>query len=262
MIRPSVIVNRRKAKAFAGASAFAVALSLIAYPTPSDSFGGFSIHQPPSRNFFPTLSRISRANAKVIPFNNKPNLEASESILATSSITLPDPENVYICSTKSQELYAGKNILLTGASGGLGQAFAFQLARCGASKIILSGRDEKALEKVAEECREIARTSNAKTTVHIIKCDLSNADSVQNLGNEAFKYCLPGKVDVLINNGGISSRSSFLDTEIDVDELLMQVNFLSGAALAKIVAPGMLSSRKGKIIWISSVQGLGNLMCL
>ena len=73
------------------------------------------------------------------------------------------------------------------------------------------------------------------------------------------------KIDVLINNGGVSSRSRFVDTSWQVDQRLMQINFLAGAALAKAVVPGMLqqggdgeggAGDGGRIIWISSVQGL------
>jgi dehydrogenase/reductase SDR family protein 7B len=86
----------------------------------------------------------------------------------------------------------------------------------------------------------------------VIKCDLSDKDSVAKLGREA----APLDVDVLVNNGGISSRSSFLQTRLEVDELLMQVNFLSGASLAKALVPAMVERGSGAILWISSVQGL------
>jgi dehydrogenase/reductase SDR family protein 7B len=64
---------------------------------------------------------------------------------------------------------------------------------------------------------------------------------------------------VLINNGGVSSRSSFLDTKPEVDAMVMQINFLSGASLAKAVVPGMVDRKSGAILWISSVQGLFGL---
>jgi short-subunit dehydrogenase len=64
------------------------------------------------------------------------------------------------------------------------------------------------------------------------------------------------RIDILINNGGVSSRSKFLDTKLVVDEQVMQVNFFAGAALAKDLVPGMSKQGFGKIIWVSSVQGL------
>ena len=184
------------------------------------------------------------------------------SILATSSKSSAIMNEPNPCSTKSQQFFKGKNILVTGASGGLGQSLAFNLARCGAAKIILSGREDEKLKILADQINERSSVLSEKATKAVYcTCDLSDLDDVQQFGKKALEICSPGTVDVLINNGGISSRSSFLDTKIDVDELLMKVNFLSGAALAKIVTPGMKNKGEGTIIWTSSVQGLGSIFC-
>lgn len=164
------------------------------------------------------------------------------------AVSSPSTSDV-VCSERAQESFRGKNILLTGASGGLGQALALQLAHCNAQTLILSARSQASLDEVANHCQEISSTS----TIHTVPCDLSNPDSVTNLGNEANKLC---NIDILINCGGVSSRSRFLDTKPEVDTTVMQINFLSGAALAKAVVPGMVERGSGSIIWISSVQGL------
>jgi len=105
--------------------------------------------------------------------------------------------------------------------------------------------------------------------VEIVVCDLADGASVEKLAEESLRLAAsrrragrsPGEsdgavVDVLINNGGVSSRSSFLETRIDVDEMVMRVNFHSGAALAKGLVPAMIGSGNGgRVIWISSVQG-------
>ena len=90
-----------------------------------------------------------------------------------------------------------------------------------------------------------------------ITADLADKSSVEKL---AIRSCEMGPIDVLINNGGISSRSSFAETKLEVDELLMQVNFLSGVSLAKKIVPGMVERGGGKIVWISSIQGKGKLI--
>mmetsp|Transcript_7503 Transcript_7503/g.10917 ORF Transcript_7503/g.10917 Transcript_7503/m.10917 type:complete len:349 (+) Transcript_7503:65-1111(+) len=159
----------------------------------------------------------------------------------------------------TRDRFRGRNVLLTGASGGLGRAMAIQLSRMGVGTLILSGRDQDALKEVSDECLSLIGNDGAgecPTKVEIIKCDLSKTESVRSLGEESLKFCSPGFVDVLINNGGISSRSSFLETTPEVDELLMQVNFFSGARLAKMLVPGMVEKGDGSVIWVSSVQGL------
>ena len=120
--------------------------------------------------------------------------------------------------------------------------------------------------------------SGGEGRVEIVACDLADGASVEKLAEESLRLAAsrrqgrsPGGgdgdgwsgrggagavVDVLINNGGVSSRSSFLETRIDVDERVMRVNFLSGAALAKGLVPAMIGSGNGgRVIWISSVQG-------
>lgn len=160
----------------------------------------------------------------------------------------------------------GKTVLLTGASGGLGRALALQCAQCGVARLILSARSVEKLQPVMEECGLI----NPQLVVHAIACDLADPVAVDRLATEALQWVdttatatpPPGRVgaaaiDILINNGGVSSRSRFLDTHSDIDRQIMQVNFLSGAALAKLLVPAMIARQsKGWIIWISSVQGL------
>jgi dehydrogenase/reductase SDR family protein 7B len=147
----------------------------------------------------------------------------------------------------------------------LGKELALQFAECGVAQLILSGRNVEALELVAKECQErypkpptSSTTSATATTLttHVIPCDLADPLSVKKLGETALQACGSG-IDILVNNGGVSSRSPFVDTKLEVDARIMQINFLAGAALAKAVVPTMISKQGGgSIIWISSVQGL------
>ena len=158
----------------------------------------------------------------------------------------------------TKQTFQNKSILLTGASRGLGKSLAYALSTCEPSLLILSGRDKDALTKVKEECMQIqiANNINKPTQVEIIPCDLSDKASVEQLANKSFQFSNCNCIDILINNGGISSRSSFLETKLNVDEQLMQVNFFSGTSLAKTLVPQMVTSNAGgKVIWISSVQG-------
>lgn len=156
-----------------------------------------------------------------------------------------------VCKDRTSKIFVGNTVLLTGASGGLGRSLALQLAHSRVHTLVLSGRNEEGLESVANECKSI----NPEIVVHIITCDLSNKASVTELSAKSLELCNQ-RIDVLINNGGVSSRSRFLDTKVDVDEKVMQINFFAGSALAKGVVPGMVERGYGKIIWIGSVQGL------
>ena len=144
----------------------------------------------------------------------------------------------------------GKSVIITGASSGLGKAMSLKLAECDVKQLVISGRNIAALEEVKSSCEEMSDGIK----VHILPCDLADLASAEDFAKAAVQACV-NKVDMLVLNGGMSSRSSFLDSDLKVDELLMKVNFLSGAAISKQVVPSMVKRKSGSIIWISSVQG-------
>ena len=157
-------------------------------------------------------------------------------------------------SANTISAYSGKTVFLTGATGGLGRALALELAQCQVAHLLLSARKLNALEEVAQECQQLS-SSSSTLKIDLLVCDLSDPASVAATAEKALTVV--SKVDVLIHNGGVSSRSRFVDTALDVDAQVMQINFLAGAALAKAFVPGMIASKNnGKIIWISSLQGL------
>lgn len=196
-----------------------------------------------------TLSPLSFAFQPITSFSQKHKKSNLSMGAAISS-------NVLSEDTRLQ--FQDKSILLTGASRGLGRSIAHKLAECNASLLILSGRDEAALQEVKKECAEIA-SSSSSLKIEIVPCDLSDKASVDNLSTKSLAIAkqihATKAIDILINNGGISSRSSFLDTDISIDEKVMQVNFFSGAQLAKAVVPSMMDQSAGRVIWISSIQG-------
>jgi len=143
--------------------------------------------------------------------------------------------------------FKNRRVWITGASSGLGEALARALAAEGAS-LILSARNQPALERVAAQCRE---AGSREVIVHAL--DLADTNAI---GASAAKLLEQvGKVDVLINNGGISQRDYALQTSLEVDEKLMRVNYLGTVALTKAVLPHMLLHELGHIVTISSVVG-------
>jgi dehydrogenase/reductase SDR family protein 7B len=237
-------------------------IELIIILKTGSSVSAFLVRGGPSLNSSPGYLKRQRGmgcstsgNTSGSGSSNSVNYDSSKS----KDFLFPQPE----LSANSKMVYEGKNIMLTGASSGLGAAMALHLSTCNVHHLLLSGRNMVALREVAQQCEKLAAATSyfnkplptvVQTKVHILPCDLADLKAVQEMADLALTLT-SSAVDILINCGGISSRSKFLDTSIDVDELLMKVNFLSGAALAKKLVPGMISQGGGKIIWISSIQG-------
>lgn len=223
------------------------------------------LHSRPSISLttVPTVQTFLSIHKRVQYLSSKKSGTSTSTSQLSATNTEEDIIMTTFCSESTQELFRNKKVLITGASSGLGRSFALQLAQCGVQTLILTARKEDTLQQVAQECQTIYKTNNnnkknndgeKELTIHIITADLSKKESVQNLATKTLEVC--PIIDVLINNGGISSRSRFIDTTIDVDERVMQINFLAGATLAKAVVPTMIQQNFGIIIWISSVQGL------
>lgn len=122
----------------------------------------------------------------------------------------------------------------------------YELANQGA-KLVLSARREEELERVADAC-----SSSSKNKL-VIPLDLSQHMGYAELVAQVLKKF--GKIDVLINNGGISQRSYFVDTELDVFKRIIDVNFLGTVALTKAVLPSMLERKSGMMVAVTSVTG-------
>jgi dehydrogenase/reductase SDR family protein 7B len=86
----------------------------------------------------------------------------------------------------------------------------------------------------------------------VIANDYASAEKLAAQANAAF---CKGKVDVLINNGGISMRGRVEDTDIKVDRQVFDVNFFGTIALTKACLPAMLAQREGRVVVVSSLQG-------
>jgi dehydrogenase/reductase SDR family protein 7B len=145
------------------------------------------------------------------------------------------------------DFYRNKRVWITGASSGIGEALAYALAERGAH-LILSARNEAELNRVAA-----AGTAAGAASVFIQPLDLAQHDTLAGVVQRVLKQV--GKIDVLINNGGVSQRSLALDTSLEVDKQLMNVNFFGTVALTKAVLPSMLTHQLGHIVTITSLTG-------
>jgi uncharacterized protein len=128
-------------------------------------------------------------------------------------------------------------VLLTGASGGIGQAIARAVAPISA-ELILSGRRTEVLEPLADEL-----------AARVIACDLSVREDLERLVEEA------GAVDVLIANAGMTAGGLLGDlTQPEIDQML-EVNLRAPIALARALTPGMMERGRGHVVVMSSLQG-------
>jgi dehydrogenase/reductase SDR family member 7B len=142
-----------------------------------------------------------------------------------------------------------KIVIITGASSGIGKALAFSFGREGA-KIVITGRKEAPLLEVSQALTE-AEIDNLA-----IVSDVSlEADNVDMVNKTIHKY---GKIDVLINNAGISMRSMFEDCDLKVIKSLMDINFWGTVYATKYALPH-IKSTKGSIVGVSSIAGYRGL---
>ncbi|ARV15855.1 SDR family oxidoreductase [Polaribacter sp. SA4-12] len=141
--------------------------------------------------------------------------------------------------------FNNKVVWITGASSGIGKALAIELSHQKAT-LILSSRNKTELELVKSEC-------NNSSEVKIITVDLENYTNLQPKVDEALA-CF-GRVDVLVNNGGISQRSLVKDTQVSVDKRIMDINYLGTVALSKAILPHFIENKSGQFVVTTSIVG-------
>jgi len=142
-----------------------------------------------------------------------------------------------------------KVIVITGASSGIGEALAFQAASRGA-KLMLAARSIDKLEAISK----MLKKQNAE--VYVCQVDVSLQSDCERLINETIKAF--GRIDVLINNAGISMRALFVDADPGVLQRLMEVNFWGAVYCTKFAFPHLLK-QKGSVVGISSIAGIKGL---
>jgi short-subunit dehydrogenase len=138
-----------------------------------------------------------------------------------------------------------KVVIITGASGGIGESLAtlFALEK---SRVVIAARDQVKLESVREKLHSYG------AEVLSVVCDVSREEDCKRLIQSATNRF--GRIDVLINNAGISMRALFSDVDLEVIRKLMDVNFWGTVYCTKYALPHLLLSR-GSVVGISSIAG-------
>jgi len=146
----------------------------------------------------------------------------------------------------SMKTLAGKVVWLTGASSGIGEALAIELAKEDCI-LILSARRENELKRV----QQLAGLNDENCL--LLPLDLEKYDGFESLKNSVMQKF--GRVDVLINNAGISQRSLAIETSLEVDKRLMEVNYMGTVALTKTLLPQFIKNKDGLIVTVTSAVG-------
>ncbi len=141
----------------------------------------------------------------------------------------------------------GKTALITGATGGIGEAIATKFYEQGAN-VILTGRKVEVLESLKNKLGERA---------HIIPADLSDSEKIKELVNEALK--ITGKIDILVNNAGLTRDTLMMRMKDEDWQSVIDVNLTACFKLTREVLTPMMKNRYGRVINITSIVGwMGN----
>jgi dehydrogenase/reductase SDR family protein 7B len=142
-----------------------------------------------------------------------------------------------------------KVVVITGGSSGIGKALAQEFGSKG-SKIFITGRNKVELDKTVYEL------NGQGISIAALKADVTVEADNKLMAEEAVRKF--GRIDVLINNAGISMRAMFEDVEIDVIKRVMDINFYGVLYATKYCLPEIKKNR-GSIIGISSIAGFRGL---
>ncbi|MDH4092498.1 MAG: SDR family oxidoreductase [Cyclobacteriaceae bacterium] len=145
--------------------------------------------------------------------------------------------------------FKDKVVLITGSSQGIGKATAMAFSRLGA-KVVLNGRNLERLRKTEKELQQ------AGAVVQAFQGDITREDEARSLVEKTIQRF--GKLDILINNAGISMRGHFATLKPEVFRTVFNTNVLGVANLAIPAMPHIRES-KGSIIFVSSVAGIRGL---
>jgi uncharacterized protein len=165
------------------------------------------------------------------------------SVVASSQ--RPQPLSLMEAPASSAGYWAGKVVLVTGGSSGLGRALAEAFARGGA-QVAISARSAENLKAVAAQLR------SSGSEILAIPADVTQQDQVDRLIEQTVQHF--GRLDVLVNNVGRSTRGALLDTTAEDFASLMDLNFLSVVRCTRSAAPHLIRCR-GHVVNIGSLSG-------
>ncbi len=147
-----------------------------------------------------------------------------------------------------RDYFEGKAVVITGASRGIGRGLAHALARRGA-RLVLAARREDQLGEVAAECEAL----NPGIETLVVPTDVTDEAQIASLVEQTEGRF--GRIDILVNNGGILQGGALSKVSFESFRRTFEVNVLGAVRLTQMVLPIMLRQRSGHIILMSSVMG-------
>ena len=144
-----------------------------------------------------------------------------------------------------------KTAIITGASSGIGKALVYQYFEAGYN-VVLAARNEEGINSIAQELNIKGRPNKAYSKA----TDVCKAEDCKSLIDYTLSQC--SSIDVLINNAGISMRSFFADTDLEVLKKVMDVNFWGTVYCTRYAIAHLIES-KGTVIGVSSIAGYKGL---
>ncbi|CAN1565382.1 DltE Short-chain dehydrogenases of various substrate specificities [Spirosomataceae bacterium] len=152
----------------------------------------------------------------------------------------------FAVNQKNMKDLKDKIVWITGASSGIGEATAYQMAKEGA-KLVLSARRKEELERVKKACNV------PEDDILVLPLDVEDFDSFEKHKETVLNTF--GRIDLLFNNAGISQRGGVLESSLDVFQKIININLLGVVALTKVVLPEMVKQKSGHLVVTSSLSG-------
>jgi short-subunit dehydrogenase len=147
---------------------------------------------------------------------------------------------------RKDKMFSGKVAWITGGSSGIGEALVSEFVRRGAT-VVASSNDLQGLERVKASC------GDKSVMVHCVPFDLADTSGINEIVDRQIKE--RGRIDYLINIGGISQRARIEETPLWLDRKIFEINYFGTIALTKAVLPYMVRQQSGHILATSSISG-------
>ena len=143
-------------------------------------------------------------------------------------------------------MFSGKVAWITGASSGIGESLVHAFVKRGAT-VVASSNDPAGLERVRSEC------ADKSPMVHCVPFDLSDTSEIEKIVEQQINKS--GRIDFLLNIGGISQRARIDETPLWLDRKIFEINYFGTIALTKAILPYMIRQKSGHILATSSISG-------